>query len=282
VLVATFAMVGAFDVLAVVLAIGTLEIGGSGAGYLTATHGAGAVVGALASLSLVGRKRLVPVLLALHLLRRDDPDEPHTMGFDLRRPWQDLWRGAALAAAVGIPGLGLYLAARELGLNTTVSAANLAGAWWTVPVLVLAAAQNAVLEEVVMVGYLFRRWGEAGWGPWRIILTSALVREDGGHGAVLAPGALEGLGLGGVLAGHPAVAGPAPAIVVTGPRRDLLRGSGLPLEFAAPHGDMMLTGCHGLLRAFRERAPLDTPDSGPATQRGPATHGEAAADAPRA
>ena len=119
---------------------------------------------------------LVPVLLAFHLLRRDDPDEPHTMGFDLRRPGQDLWRGALLAAAIGIPGLALYLGARELGLNTTVSAANLAAAWWTVPVLVLAAAQNAVLEEVVMVGYLFRRWGEAGWGTWRVILTSALVR----------------------------------------------------------------------------------------------------------
>jgi membrane protease YdiL (CAAX protease family) len=119
---------------------------------------------------------LVPVLLAIHLLRRDDPDEPHTMGFDLRRPGQDLWRGAALAAVVGIPGLGLYLAAKGLGINTTVAAANLAGAWWTVPVLVLAAAQNAVLEEVVMVGYLFRRWGEAGWGTWQVILTSALIR----------------------------------------------------------------------------------------------------------
>ena len=94
---------------------------------------------------------LVPVVLAIHLLRRDDPNQPHTMGFDLRRPWQDLWRGTVLAAAIGIPGLGLYVAAKALGFNTTVSAANLAGAWWTVPVLVLAAAQNAVLEETVMV-----------------------------------------------------------------------------------------------------------------------------------
>ncbi|HYH72429.1 MAG TPA: CPBP family intramembrane glutamic endopeptidase [Nocardioides sp.] len=119
---------------------------------------------------------LVPVLLALHLLRRDDPNEPHTMGFDLRRPWQDLWRGALLAAAIGIPGLALYAAAKALDLNTTIAAANLAGAWWTLPVLVLAAAQNAVLEEVVMVGYLFSRWGSVGWGTWRVILTSALIR----------------------------------------------------------------------------------------------------------
>ena len=118
----------------------------------------------------------MPVLLALHLLRRDDPNEPHTMGFDLRRPWQDLWRGALLAAAIGLPGLALYAAAKALDLNTTIAAANLAGAWWTVPVLVLAAAQNAVLEEVIMVGYLFSRWGSVGWGKWRIIVTSALIR----------------------------------------------------------------------------------------------------------
>ena len=35
-------------VLAVVLAVGTLDLGGSGAGYLTATHGAGAALGAIA------------------------------------------------------------------------------------------------------------------------------------------------------------------------------------------------------------------------------------------
>ncbi len=40
---------------------------------------------------------------------------------------------------------------------------------------------------------------------------------------------------------------------MTGPRRELLAGGGLPAEFAAPHGDMMLTGCFGLLRALRER-----------------------------
>ena len=54
---------------------------------------------------------LVPVLLALHLLRRDDPGEPHTMGFDLRRPVQDLGRGVLLSAAIGLPGLALYAAA---------------------------------------------------------------------------------------------------------------------------------------------------------------------------
>jgi membrane protease YdiL (CAAX protease family) len=119
---------------------------------------------------------LVPVALALHLLRRERPDAHHAIGADLRRPGQDLLRGLALAAAVGLPGLGLYAAAKAFGANTTVAAANLTDHWWTVPVLVLAAAQNAVLEEVVMVGYLFTRWRQAGWSVPAVVATSALIR----------------------------------------------------------------------------------------------------------
>jgi membrane protease YdiL (CAAX protease family) len=119
---------------------------------------------------------LVPVALALHLLRRDDRGAHHRMGADLRRPWSDVGRGALLAAAVGVPGLALYAGARALGLNTTVAAANLTDHWWTLPVLVLAAVQNAVLEEVVMVGYLFTRWLGLGWSRPVVIALSALIR----------------------------------------------------------------------------------------------------------
>lgn len=119
---------------------------------------------------------VVPALLALHLLRRDDPAASGFIGFDARRPAADLAMGAGLAALIGIPGLGLYLAARALGANTTIAAANLADHWWTIPVLVLAAAQNAILEEVVMVGYLLTRWRQAGWSPALGIVASAVIR----------------------------------------------------------------------------------------------------------
>lgn len=119
---------------------------------------------------------LVPVFLAVFLLQRDRPDARHLIGLDLREPGRDLLRGLVLAAAVGIPGLGLYAAARALGLNTTVAAANLSDHFWTIPVLVLAAAQNAVLEEVVMIGYLYTRWQQAGWSLPTVMVVSALVR----------------------------------------------------------------------------------------------------------
>ncbi len=117
---------------------------------------------------------LVPVALVLHLLSRELPGATRRMGLDLRL--SDLGRGALLAAAVGIPGLGLYAVARALGVNTTIAAANLTSQWWTIPVLVLAAAQNALLEEVVMIGYLFTRWRQAGWSTRTVILASALIR----------------------------------------------------------------------------------------------------------
>jgi uncharacterized protein (DUF1786 family) len=43
-----------------------------------------------------------------------------------------------------------------------------------------------------------------------------------------------------------------PFLAVTGPRRELLRGSELQPYEAVPHGDMMLAGCFGLLRAFAD------------------------------
>ena len=60
---AEYVVIGAFDVLAVVLAIDVLDLGESGAGYLNTALGAGAVLGAVATVMLIGRRRLaLPVL----------------------------------------------------------------------------------------------------------------------------------------------------------------------------------------------------------------------------
>ncbi|MGH2895419.1 MAG: cyclic nucleotide-binding domain-containing protein, partial [Solirubrobacteraceae bacterium] len=64
-LTAEYAVLGALDVLEVVLAALVLGLGAGGAGYLGAVFGAGGVVGAVAALTLVGRHRLArPLLLA--------------------------------------------------------------------------------------------------------------------------------------------------------------------------------------------------------------------------
>ena len=124
---------------------------------------------------------LAAVALALYLLnhvRRPAKDvrAGHFVGLDRREPGRDLLRGLGLAAVIGIPGLGFYFVAKAIGINTQVSAANLEAVWWSGPVLVLAAIENALLEEVVMVGYLFTRWRQTGWSWPLVIGLSALIR----------------------------------------------------------------------------------------------------------
>ncbi|WP_116112016.1 CPBP family intramembrane glutamic endopeptidase [Austwickia chelonae] len=118
---------------------------------------------------------LFPALLALHLLARDGVF-PARIGMDLKHPGGDLLRGALLAAAVGLPGLVFYVAAMQWGINTTVSPAGLGQVWWAVPVLILSAVKNAVVEEVVMVGYLMTRWRQVGWSWHWVVGISAVIR----------------------------------------------------------------------------------------------------------
>ncbi len=119
---------------------------------------------------------LVPVVLALYLLYLSQHRSGRVIGFDLQRPVFDLWFGIVIAAGIGIPGLGLYLGARALGLNTQVQAAALADNWWTIPVLVLAAAENAILEEVIMIGFLFTRFRQLSWPIPALLIASAVIR----------------------------------------------------------------------------------------------------------
>jgi membrane protease YdiL (CAAX protease family) len=119
---------------------------------------------------------LIPVLLAVHLLGRDRGDARRLLGLDARRPRGDLAWGAALAAGIGLPGLGLFWIAAQLGINASLVPAALPDLWWAVPVLVLSAAQNAILEEVIVVGYLTTRLRELNWRVGAVIGTSAVLR----------------------------------------------------------------------------------------------------------
>jgi membrane protease YdiL (CAAX protease family) len=43
-------------------------------------------------------------------------------------------------------------------------------------VLILSAAQNGTLEEILVIGYLLRRLDQLGWTPPRAIAASAVLR----------------------------------------------------------------------------------------------------------
>jgi membrane protease YdiL (CAAX protease family) len=119
---------------------------------------------------------VVPVLLALYLLSRYPGGGARLIGFDARRRRFDLLSGAGLAALIGIPGLALYVVAFHLGLSVRILPSALSAVWWAVPVLVLSATQNALLEEVVGVGYLLQRLRELRWPVPAAIAVHALLR----------------------------------------------------------------------------------------------------------
>lgn len=60
--------------------------------------------------------------------------------------------------------------------------------------LLLAALKAALEEEVIVIGYLYERLDELGWGRWRIILSSAVLRGSyhlyQGFGAFVANSAM--------------------------------------------------------------------------------------------
>jgi membrane protease YdiL (CAAX protease family) len=98
------------------------------------------------------------------------------VGLDARRPGRDALGAAGLAALIGIPGLGLYLVARTLGVSLDVAPSTLGDTWWRVPVLIASAAANAWAEELVMIGYLLTRLRQLGWSENRSLLVTALLR----------------------------------------------------------------------------------------------------------
>lgn len=112
--------------------------------------------------------------LGLYLLWRSGIG-PRLVG--LAKPVVKDWLGGlALAAAIGLPGLALYLVAHALGINVTVVAASLNDHWWRVPVLVLTAIANSAAEEVLVVAYLITRLRALGWSEHTALAGSALLR----------------------------------------------------------------------------------------------------------
>ncbi|MGQ0670377.1 MAG: CPBP family intramembrane glutamic endopeptidase [Actinomycetota bacterium] len=118
---------------------------------------------------------LAPVWLVVFLVRRSG-EGLGAIGLARDRPRSDVLRGAALFVVVGAVGIGVYLTAVAIGVNRFVVPVPPLGHWWTVPVLFLASAEAALVEEVIVAGYLITRLGQLGWGAAAAVGTSALLR----------------------------------------------------------------------------------------------------------
>ncbi|GEK87325.1 CAAX amino protease [Microbacterium aerolatum] len=121
---------------------------------------------------------IVPVLLVCFLLWQNARPHLGRLGLDGTRVGRDVGHGILLVLAIGIPGLALYVGGRMLGLFVAVDPGGLDAHWWTVPILLLSAARASIMEEFVVLGYLFFRLRQLGWGMWPIIIATSVLRAS--------------------------------------------------------------------------------------------------------
>jgi membrane protease YdiL (CAAX protease family) len=118
---------------------------------------------------------LAPVWLVVYLVRRDG-EGLGVIGLGVERLGQDVGRGVVLFALAGVAGIGIYLGAVALGVNRFVVPVPPLGHWWTVPVLAMTALESALVEEVIVVGYLITRLQQLGLTAAAAVGASALLR----------------------------------------------------------------------------------------------------------
>ena len=165
----------------------------------------GVTVGSVSQTTVLARQLagvtfgLAPVWLVVYLVRRSG-EGLGSIGLGWDRPRRDLGMGLVLFLVVGLGGIGIYLGAVALGVNRFVVPVPPLGHWWTVPVLLLDATEAALVEEVIVAGFLITRLQQLRVTPLAAVGLSALLRGAyhlyqgfGGFAGNLAMGALFGL-----------------------------------------------------------------------------------------
>lgn len=118
---------------------------------------------------------VLPAFLAIVLLMRSPGGRGLGIGLDRLRP-REIAQGAGFCALIGIPGLGLIWLGRQLGFNAHLQVVSFPDVWYRIPVLLLDAAQNGILEEIVVTGFLLTRLAQMGWSRQRALAVEAVVR----------------------------------------------------------------------------------------------------------
>lgn len=173
VLVVTFGLSGASAALSLIES--ALSPGGVGGQTvaLNASRASNSLIDLLFQLLSVARL-LGWAALGLYLLWRSGIG-PRLIGLTRIRWRSDVLPGLALAAVIGLPGLGLYLIAHAMGVSVTIVPSSLEH-WWRLPVLVLSAWANSAAEEILVVAWLISRLRALGWSENRSLLASAVLR----------------------------------------------------------------------------------------------------------
>ncbi|MGH9058797.1 MAG: CPBP family intramembrane glutamate endopeptidase, partial [Acidimicrobiales bacterium] len=100
---------------------------------------------------------VLPAFLAIVLLLRSPGGRGLGIGLDARRIGREIGCGAGFCALIGIPGLALVYAGRQLGFTGHIIAASFPDVWYRVPSLLASAFQNGLSEEIIVVAFMLTR-----------------------------------------------------------------------------------------------------------------------------
>ncbi len=168
---AQFVLLGALDVMFVVLAVGVLHLGGAGTGYLNAAFGAGGVIGILATVRMIGRARLAPPLAVAGLV--------WAASFVILGLWPTVVGAFALLGLAGAARTLLDVTVRTL-LQRTVSADVLARVFGLIETLNdtgLAVGSLLAPALVALLGSSGAIAGLAAIFPGLLLLTGPALRH---------------------------------------------------------------------------------------------------------
>jgi hypothetical protein len=163
-----FVVMGALDVLFVVLAIDVLALGGSGAGYLNAAFGAGGVLAIAVTVRLVGRARLAPALGAAALV--------WALAMLALGLWQAAGAAFGLLALAGAGRVALDVAARTL-LQRSAPAGVLARVFGVLETLDAVGLALGAALAALLVAALGPGAAIAGLGALALVLLAAAGRR---------------------------------------------------------------------------------------------------------
>src|SRR5699024_9129046 len=88
---------------------------------------------------------------------------------------------------IGIGTLGVYAGGRALGITAEDQPTNLGDHWWTIPVLILSAAKNGMLDEILIFGFGAQRLRQLGHRTWTIIISLAIFPASYHHDRGIGP-----------------------------------------------------------------------------------------------
>jgi len=118
---------------------------------------------------------VLPAFLAIVLLLRSPGGRGLGIGLDRLRG-REIAQGVGFCALIGIPGLALIWVGRQLGFNAQLNVVDFPDVWYRIPVLLLDAAQNGILEEIVVTGFLLTRLRQLGWSNQRALAVESVLR----------------------------------------------------------------------------------------------------------